>query len=339
MGFSGARIALCCCLLAATGLGAAAARADDADDADDVGDLPRYHGPLELQDNFLPAQVRHQPVPESARVLPRGGFEARVVGDWTNHLAHTDTYLFDGESVTTTLRLRGSPFDDVELGLDFPWTDRFEGTLDRFIEFVERSADSMVEDRFNLPRDQYEAIILDDRGMPRLILDEENGVGDLTLRVKGQLLRTESHGLDLALAGHLALPTGEDTFGGEGLSPGLGLHLQRPFRLLNLFLGGVIQYHSDAREQDFRLAAWRPMGYAGFEWRPARWFGFLGEYQLYGPLARSERLLDDNAHYAAGAFRFYIGSGTLIELMVVENLIENENSSDVTFKLALGQRF
>jgi hypothetical protein len=75
-----------------------------------------FGGPIELQDVFLPAQMRPQSYPESAEVLPPGAFSVRTVVDWTNHLAQTDRYLFDGESVSTVLKLRYAPWQRVEVG-------------------------------------------------------------------------------------------------------------------------------------------------------------------------------------------------------------------------------
>src|SRR3954471_19641555 len=88
------------------------------------GDDPEYLGPTELQDTFLPSQLRYQAYPETAVVLPRGDWRVNVTVDWTADLAQTDTYLFDGETISTTLKVRQSPFPNWEFGLDVPYTTR-----------------------------------------------------------------------------------------------------------------------------------------------------------------------------------------------------------------------
>jgi hypothetical protein len=305
---------------------------------------PEFHfeGPIELQDVFLPAQLRPQSYPESAEVLPRGGFSVRAVVDWTNHLAQSDNYLFDGESVTSVLRLRYGPWERVEVGIDIPWTSRFDGTLDPFIEAVETSLDQQVQARFELPRSNWTAIAVRDDGSRTLQMRDGNGIGDISLRGKYALVRQQEHRFDAAVVASLGLPTGSSTFGGEGVTPGLGLHAQLPFETVNLFGGATLQYHCDATEQDFALAPWRWMTYAGAEWRPWRsWFGVVAEYQVYGPLARVDDPLTDPSHYYAGGFRFYLPKRVTLETTVVENLgaIENRNSSDVSFHFAATWRF
>jgi hypothetical protein len=87
-----------------------------------------FGGPIESQDVFLPAQLRPQSYPASVEVLPPGVFSVRSVVDWTNHLAQTDRYLFDGESVSTVLRFRYAPWQRVEVGIDVPYTNRIAST-------------------------------------------------------------------------------------------------------------------------------------------------------------------------------------------------------------------
>jgi hypothetical protein len=301
-----------------------------------------FDGPIQLQDVFLPAQLRPQSYPESAEVLPPGAFSVRAVVDWTNHLAQTDNYLFDGESVSTVLRLRYGPWERFEVGLDIPWTSRFDGTLDPFIEAVETTLDQEVQARFELPQDDWTAIAVRDDGSRTLRMGDGNGIGDISLRGKYALVR-QYHGFDAAIVASLGLPTGAGTYGAEGVTPGLGVHTQwPPIETVNLFGGATMQYHSDATEQDFKLAPWRWMTYAGAEWRPGKsWLGLIAAYQIYGPLARVDDPLTEPSHYYAGGFRFYLPWRVTLETTVVENVgaIENRNSSDVSFHFAANWRF
>lgn len=303
-------------------------------------ELSDFGGPTELQDTFLPSQLRYQSYPESARVNSEYRWNGNVTVDWTAHLARTSTYLFDGESVTTTIKLRHSPAPKWEFGLDLPYTARVDGTLDEFIEFVETTLNAKVPDRFELPRDTYQAFITGDTG-PDLILKKTYGMSDMTLRAKYQFLDQAHGGFNASLVGVLSLPTGADTFGGQGVSPGLGLNIERPFKYFNLFLGGAGNYYTDNKEQGFEFNDWRGMAYAGTEWKPLRWLSFIGMYQIYTPFASRHHPLDEIAHYYSVTGRFWFGKNTFFETGVVENLglIENRNSSDVTFKFALTVRF
>lgn len=338
------------CLVAFAWLHAAAAAADPAaaaapESAEAESDVPapfRFDGPMELQDTFLPAQLRYQAYSESAATLREGEWAVRATADWTNNLAQTDTYLFDGEAVSSTLRFRYAPLRHLEIGLDVPYTARFDGTLDRFIEQVETSLDARVEARFLLPRNEYFAFVVDEPNRrPILIQPKEDGFGDISLRVKGQLLEDGPLGFDASLAFALGLPTGQASFGGEGVSPSLGLHLQRPFAHLNPFAGVAVTWYSDAVAQELRLAPYRTMTYAGLEWRPCSFFGLVLETQLYTALTRTNPPLNQPAYYYAGALRFYVTPHAMLELGAAENfgVIENRNSSDITFKSSLRLRF
>jgi hypothetical protein len=302
----------------------------------------RFDGPMELQDSFLPAQLRYQSYPESAETLERGEWAARIVVDWSNHFAQTDTYLLDGESVTTTLRVRHAPFRRVEFGIDVPYTVRFDGALDSFIEKVETSLDSQVDARYLLARNQYVAVVVSqDHTAPILVQPQDHGFGDISLRLKGQVLDEGPLGIDASINFALALPTGQSSFGGEGVSPSMGLHLQRPFAHLNPFAGAAITYYSDATADALKLAPYRTMAYVGLEWRPWHWLGAVIEAQLYTALTRTNPTLDQPAYYYSGALRFYPTENVIVELGGVENVgvIDNLNSTDITFKGSIGTRF
>jgi hypothetical protein len=328
-------------IAAALHLGAAARAEDDVETAAEPAPLV-FGGPIELQDTFLPAQVRPQLYSEGAALLPEGAFSARVVGDWSNHFAKTDTYVFDGESVTSALRLRYAPWRRFEVGVDVPWASRFNGTLDPLIEDVEDALDARVRERFQTPRSRWNALVIAPNGTRRMRLLEGSSQGDVSLRGRFALARRDELGFDASLVASLGLPTGSDSFGGEGVTPGLGVDLQKSFDTVNLFGGASIQHFTDATEQDFRLAPWRWMTYAGVEWRPwGRWLGLLFQYQIYGPLARTNDPLDDPAHYYAGGFRVYLPAHVTLDAMAIENngLVENRNSTDISFHFAVGWVF
>jgi hypothetical protein len=297
----------------------------------------RFGGPTELQDTFLPAQVRYQSYSESGRLLKKGVWRVTTEVDWTAHLAQTDSYLFDGESVTSTLKVRHTPLERWEFGLDIPYTMRFDGEADQFIEFVETTLNAKVPARYQLPRDTYQATLATADGN-LMTLNEEDGLNDITLRAKYALLRYEEANVDLAAVGTLSIPTGEHTFGSNGFSPGLGLHLQKPvFNWLCLYTGAAAVYYSDDDEQGLELYEVRGMGFVGAALKPWNWFALMLAYQAYSPLARTNDPLNDPAHYYSVTGRFSFGEHVAFETGVVENigLIENRNSSDVTFKFSL----
>jgi len=305
-----------------------------------AGENPKFLGPTELQDTFLPSQLRYQSYPETADVLAVGDWRMNVTVDWTAHLAQTGTYLFDGESITSTLKIRQSPFRNWEFGLDVPFTVRMGGVADEFIEFVETTLDSRVDARFALPRDAYTAYIANPDGTA-LVLKESEAFQDFTLRAKYQFLRDEKNWLDLSAVATLTLPTGGSHFGSEGISPGLGLHVQKPTKYINTFLGAAGNYYSDNREQRFEFNELRGMAYGGWEIKPVKWGALVVMYQIYSPFASSNHPLDDLAHYYSIMGRLWLGNRVTLEAGIVENLgvIENRNSSDVTLKFALTGHF
>jgi hypothetical protein len=316
---------------------AAAAEARSAELPQDYFDQT---GPAELQDNFLPAQVRYQSYPESARVLKRHEWSFSLTEDWTAHLAQTETYLFDGESLSSTLRARYSPWDRWEFGFDLPYAVRLDGSADEFIEFVETTLNARVPARYTLPRDTYQASLINPNGEV-FLLRKDSGLQDVTVRAKYQLTRREDCWIDSALAAAVALPTGEPGFGGNGFSPSIGLHLQKPIYYFNFFAGGASVYYSDPIEQSLEYESFRGMGYAGVAWKPFKWGALIAEYQMYSALAVSNPPLDAPAHYYSVTGRFWLCRNATLEAGVVENLglIENRNSSDVTFKFSLQAHF
>jgi hypothetical protein len=305
-----------------------------------ANDPPYALGPTELQDTFLPSQTRYQSYPETAEVLREGDWRVNLTADWTAHLAQTETYLFDGESVTTTIKLRHSPIKNWEFGLDLPYTIRLNGVADEFIEYVETTLNAKVDARFALPRDKYTAYIANPNGTA-LTLRKDSDLQDFTLRAKYQWLHATNQWIDLATVATLSLPTGGNTFGGEGVSPGLGLHWQKPLKYINFFSGAAGNYYTDNREQHFEFNELRGMAYGGAELKPFWWAAIVGTYQIYTPFASSNPPLDEIAHYYSIMGRLWLGRRIVFEAGVVENvgLIENRNSSDVTFKFSLSGHF
>jgi hypothetical protein len=305
-----------------------------------AAESPYFLGPTELQDTFLPSQLRYQSYPETAVVLPKGAWRVNVTVDWTADLAQTDTYLFDGETITTTLKTRYSPAAKWEIGFDVPYTARVDGVADRFIEFVETTLNAKVDARYALPRDTYNAYIAGENGTA-LTFKKRQEFQDITLRGKYQILEARDEWVDMAAVATMSLPTGGRNFGGRGISPGLGVHIQKPLKYINFFVGAAGNYYSDTQEQTFRFNEWRGMTYGGAELKPFSWAAAVFTYQVYTPFAPANHPLDEMAHYYSVMGRFWLGKRVNFEAGVVENvgLVENRNSSDVTFKFSLTAHF
>ena len=221
-----------------------------------------------------------------------------------------------------------------------PYTARIDGVADEFIEFVETTLNAKVDARYALPRDTYNAYIAGPNGTA-LTFKKDHDWQDMTLRAKYQILAANVHRIDMATVGTFSLPTGGNNFGGEGVSPGLGLHLQKPFNYINFFTGAAGNYYTDNREQTFEFNHWRGMAYGGGELRPFWWVAGVFTYQVYTPFASTNHPLDEISHYYSIMGRFWLGRQVMFEAGVVENvgLIENRNSSDVTFKFSLTAHF
>ena len=108
-----------------------------------------------------------------------------------------------------------------------------------------------------------------------------------------------------------------------------------------VFVGAAGNFYSDTQEQAFGLNDWRGMAYGGAELKPFWWVAGVFTYQVYTPLASSNHPLDEMAHYYSMMGRFWLGKKITFEAGVVENvgLIENRNSSDVTFKFSMTGHF
>jgi hypothetical protein len=224
--------------------------------------------------------------------------------------------------------------------LDIPFTVRTGGVADEFIEFVETTLNAKVDARYALPRDRYNAYIAGPTGTA-LTFTRRKDFQDITLRAKFQLRERTNNWVDLAVVSTLGLPTGGDTFGGEGLSPGAGVHAQKPLKYINFFTGAAGTYYSDHQEQLFEFNDLRGTAYGGCEIKPLKWAALVFTYQIYTPFASSNPPLDEIAHYYSVMGRFWLGNRVTFEAGVVENvgIIENRNSSDVTFKFSLSGHF
>ncbi|MDP6686105.1 MAG: DUF3187 family protein, partial [Candidatus Omnitrophota bacterium] len=181
-----------------------------------------------------------QLAPEASEVTPRNRFkiDARyavsniTVSSFTPVSSLYDVQI-DMEISRVTLDFRYGIYDNLEIALEVPYLGYSSGYLDNFIEGVEdgigartprsRERQGSYELDYSI---RYNGVFLIQKK------DSANGIGDIALSAKYQLLKQDSgHPLNLSLRTALKFPTADkDTFLGTAeFDYGIGLLLDRAF--------------------------------------------------------------------------------------------------------------
>lgn len=100
-------------------------------------------------------------------------------------------------------------------------------------------------------------------------------------------------------------------------------------------------YRSHNEFQNIPLEKWTLNWAGGYQYRPAQLHSFLVEYRIQeGEVKESTGLieLNEHAHELTLGYRLHLGTAAL-ELAMVENLINMDNSADIAFSAALRYKY
>jgi hypothetical protein len=299
-------------------------------------------GPIELRDEWLPAQNRLTLPALGPDVLPAGVERLRLSLDWGNDFGWRQDvrgerpldrrYIVDGEHRTLALELRRGLGRGLEAGARLPLRWRGPGMLDGLID-----AFHGITTRLGLPdnqrpffqADRFRVEGRDAAGRPvSWTAPAGTGLGNLELQTRWAALGS-APGPRLALALSLALPTGTGPFEANGLEAGLQVAGAAPLTAsLDLYAGLGGTAFGAAEQAGLEYEKLRGMGFLVLEWRAA------GALSLLVELNGASRLITNLAEYPA--FQSYLRVGARVDLPgpvdleggFSENLVHQQATTD-----------
>ncbi|MBW1739022.1 MAG: DUF3187 family protein [Deltaproteobacteria bacterium] len=213
-------------------------------------------GPIPIV-NQSPIQLLFlQPIPDRARVLPRGRKAIALNTAITNTLLSESSGRYSGtvdmEMIRTTFDFRVGIHPRLELGISLPFVYSYSGIMDHAILDVEDFFTDPREIRENEEPNRYEYHVEKDNkpfiGRKR----RSSGVGDLVFRIKGNIWEENNYLPCLSVRLELKVPTGDEdrALGSGEPDSGFGLLLEKEIKGLTAYLNADVIFPGDAYDTE-----------------------------------------------------------------------------------------
>ena len=304
-------------------------------------------GPLESRDEFLLAQSTPSLPPIAARVPAAGVTEVRVDFEWGNDFGieadpgreRADVlYFVDGEHRTAAVAARRGLGGGWAAGVRVPVHWRGGGWLDNVID--------PFHDLFGFPdsgrplysRDRLRVVGRTPEREP-LVWEGRAGTGLGGVEVEvAKALRAADGGPALALAFRAQLPTGSDGFDSGGMAAQAAASQPLGARF-DLHAGAGATFLGPGERDGIDYARTRAHGFVAAEWRPARAWSALVQWEAASRLVRGiDRFPGFQLALRIGS-KVDLGPRWRVEGGFVEGIKSLENTTDFGVFAAASRRF
>ena len=308
------------------------------------------HGPRGVRDEFILAETRLTMPAVLPDALADGRWLVRTRLDWGNDFARDHQpsgeaaserrYLVDGEHLVLDLELGRGLGGGVDVGLRVPLRWRGGGILDRLIDGFHAFTTKLGlpdNDRPLFRRDVFRVEGRDPAGAALSL--EGTGAGLGNVEASGRWAFAGGAGpLRAGLVLRAMLPTGTGSFDAEGLGVGAQVVAARRQGRWDVGAGVGVAHESDREVQGFLYARTRGQAFVSAEWRAARRFALVAETTAASRLVTNVDRLPGLAWYLGLGGRLDLDSGLSIEGGFVENIADQQATTDIAFQLALVRR-
>lgn len=314
------------------------------------GQAPPLHGPRGVRDEFLLAETRLTLPAVLPDALPAGGWLLRARLDWGNDFARdqeppgeapTDRrFLLDGEHALLDLEWRRGFGGGADVGLRVPLRWRGAGSLDGLIDGFHDFTKKLGlpdNDRSLFRKYLFRVEGRSDAGEPLSLESTGTGLGNVELDGRWTFVGREGP-RRAGFIFRLMLPTGTGPFDAEGAGFGIQLVGARRSGAWDLGAGLGATHETDGEVQGFRYARTRANGFISAEWRAVRRFALVGETTVASRLVANVDRLPGLVWYLGLGGRFDLDSGVSLEGGFVENIADQQSTTDIAFQLALVRR-
>jgi len=267
--------------------------------------------------------------PES---MPSGRFDLRLTESWVKNSSSSDLWQVDYEVVRTNIGFSWALSDDVRLDLTLESASRTGGTLDAVILGFHQAFGVAIGYRGQFARNENRIEIQPPGGGARIVVDKEDPqpyeqAAILTLRDTVTYGDEDFPALawSLSVRGNLA-PGDVHRSGPFDLGASVGL--VKEFESIHLYAGGNVAWFG--REDFFGLKL-KPIQWSttvAVEWRVATDVSLIAQYLITSGSAEGLSDFSRPCHELVAGFKWEPRRGLLIELALVENIINFNNSPD-----------
>ena len=309
--------------------------------------IPR--GPVEVRDEFIPAQLRLTLPATSPDLVGRGRWRVGLHVDWGNDFSFSQTgaaedpasdrrFLVDGEHRTVSLAARYGLSRNVDVGIRVPVQWRGAGILDPFIDWFHEIFPSDDNDRPYFFQNKYRVEGRDGSGVYHTWNDAYGtGLGNVELMTSWALSTPRSRrDWRASLTGRLGLPTGTGPFVTGSVDVGLQLSLAKQLaRRWDVYGGFGGTWYSNIWTRGFEYVPLRAYGFLALEYRPWRRVSLLLQSDYGSRLIANIRDYPGVQWYVQVGAKYDLSARWRAVLGFTENIIDQQSTLDVGAWLGL----
>jgi hypothetical protein len=299
-------------------------------------------GPLRLRTQAPGQGLRLGLIPRCPDTLPRGHRSVAFYATWANVWANQPgRFLLDYEQLNVQVEATIGITDRWNLEVGFEGTSAFGGYMDGFIQGFHDLFGVRQSGRDEYPKGGYAIRIEPTATQPGL--DAAEGRGDLDAFGRVTLIRQISKGGRgrPALAATLTVQADLQHglfFGGSGWDVGAQLIGAKRLGDFHVYVsGGWIRYGRSFFEE-VRLRRTTLSGMGAVEWRYRPDASLVVQLLLSEGIADDYHVFSDVAHEITLGWKRRLKDGWLLEVGLIENIIEFDNSPDFGVHLGLTRR-
>lgn len=313
-----------------------------ADEVPNVG-----YGPLRLGLQSPAQSLRLGLTPRTPSTLPQGGIDAHVTGTWVNIWCYSESegYRVDGEQLQTGFGLGYGLTDSTKVDFEYQLRTRFGGVMDPFIEGFHDLFGLDQGGRKDFPRNELAVEFEATPGRPAY--SREGGDLDVyASQLKLTLEQTVTPGDGAIPALGCALTMASDLGQADGVKGGgpvqLGATVSAAKRCGDFYgyLALGFAWYGEQEVGEIELHATQLSALIAIEWRAFRRTSVVVQYMVgQGAVKDSLGAFSDPSHEITLGLKTELGSGTVLELGFLENLVTYDNSPDFGVHLGVTHRF
>ncbi|XOV84523.1 MAG: DUF3187 family protein [bacterium] len=324
--------------------GSGAPRADFSAVAESVQTF--MHGPLRVRNLSPVVQLYGMPRATGARTLTDTlelSVNIEAANNFQSERRDQTFVFFDGESVLSSLRVRGGLGERWEWGVELPYMAHTGGAFDGVVDEFHELFGLPDGNRSLAPRGRLGYLVSAHGVVYADFSDSVTSYGDLRGFVGLQLM--DRPGQALALRSQIKFPTGkvEDLSGSEGMDVSVWgeyeIDLISALLDVRLTLAGGVSYLGQGELLPEAQVSWLGFGHVGLQIPLHPRIEFLAQLDAHTDVIESGNpLIADGGVLGTIGGRFGLTDRLWLDLAIIEDL-QNESASDVVFQILLGTQF
>jgi hypothetical protein len=281
--------------------------------------------------------------PRLPSALPPGDFELRLGQSWVSNASADPRWLIDFDVLRSNIAFSWGVSDRVRVDLEIESGQRASSTLETFVIAFHRAFGLNLGGRNQFAENDNRFEVQPPDGSPRIVVTKDDPqpyeqAALLTLQHTLTYGDAEVPAISWALSIRRDVEPG-DLQGGSPIQVSGSLALAKDFEDFHFYFGANVAWFG--RQNFFglplRSVQWGAL--VAVEWNFLSRWSVIGQYLMTSGAVDQLGAFSDPSHEVTAGFKWQAGAHVLLELAIIENIINFENSPDFGVHVALAVRW